>query len=371
MRLPGALLPIAALLVALAATSGAARAGPAMFSASFIMHAFGNDVTTGSASPSNTSTFTALPLGYDCRSSDPSWPKGTPRPHYCSQAIRQRSHPATGPFPGGAPSISTTGAGGVGAGIALASSAFGVAGVTGFLPVYPFSTAPLQSNTYATFVNAAGSFFAGGGPAAGLGQVTKTGTGSRRGSWILHEGARGFGGAMGLLGRLGARVKYVVSGVVGTWVGTGSWNMIPALGRVPYATSTGFTSLGAASNWLNPHVDTIVYTSSYWGGRSTLVVRGSGTPWTTGSVTLYATAGIFTTILHRAGYDTTTVNSTSRVVRNIQLVTPALTHWTGLGFADHTGHIGILKLTIAPEPGAWLSLALGLLLGLRRVTGRL
>jgi len=156
--------------------------------------------------------------------------------------------------------------------------------------------------------------------------------------------------------------------VIGTYAGTNSWNMIRALGRVPYATPTYFTAMGKAGNWLNPHLDGNVYVNTYLGKQSTLLDRGSGTPWTTGSVTLYATAGVFSTILHRAGYDTTTPSG----ARNIQLVTPALTHWVGLGYQTHTGHIGIFRLSIAPEPAAWLSLALGmgLLLGLRRATRR-
>jgi hypothetical protein len=202
---------------------------------------------------------------------------------------------------------------------------------------------------------AAGSFFAGGGPAASLGQKIKTGNGQRAGSWIIHEGTNGFGGAMGRLGKFGAKRRYVVPGVVGSYWGSGSWNMIRALGRVPYATPTAFTRMGKASNWLNPHGATNTYTNSYNGKQSTVVNRGSGTLWTTGSVTLYATAGAFTTILHRAGYDTTTPSG----ARNLQLVTPALTHWIGTGYETHSGHIGILKLTIVPEPSVLLMLAVG------------
>jgi len=55
-------------------------------------------------------------------------------------------------------------------------------------------------------------------------------------------------------------------------------------------------------------------------------------------------------------------------VRKIQLVTPALTHWS---LSNHTGHIGILKIQV-PEPNAVVLLAagLGLLLALRRWAGR-
>jgi hypothetical protein len=264
-----------------------------------------------------------------------------------------------GPRPGG-PSVLTEGPDGT---LSLSRSALGATG-SGSFTYYPY----YQSFTYHTFVNDVGTFFAGGGPAAGLGQKIHTGMGQQAGSWIINEGANGFGGAMGLLGALGAKVKYVVPGVAGAYQGTGSWNMIRALGRVPFATPTAFTSMGKATNWLNPHLSRNVYTNTYNGKQSTLLNRGSGTPWTTGNVTLYATAGIFTTILHRAGDDTTTLGG----ARNIQLVTPALTHWIGPGFQTHSGHIGIVNLLVVPEPARALLLACGwlFLLALQRAAGR-
>jgi len=316
-------------------------------------------VTTGTQSPFDTSTFHAWPLGHDCEHASPYTIYGSPRSRYCGPTTIRAGLPATG-------------SGTVEAGVVtpfsvmLPQSALGVS-VTGFLPRPDTESYP-QSNTYATFVNAAGSFFVGGGPAAGLGQKSKTGMGQTAGRWIIREGPRAFGGAMGLLGAFGARAGYLVPGVAGTYEGTNSWDMIRALGRVPYATSTGFTPMGKTSNWLDPHDTTNTYINTYNGKQNTIYVRGSGTPWTTGSVTLYATAGIFTTILHRAGYDATTPGG----ARNIQLVTPALTHWVGSGFQDHTGHVGILKLTIAPEPSALLALAagLGMLILLRRAARR-
>jgi hypothetical protein len=324
--------------------AAAAQAAPALFSASFIMHAFGNDITTGTAPPSTSSTFVAMPFGHRCYVYGP-----------CGASAYSEGAPATG-------SGTLVVGSGSPASIALPEAAFGVA-VTGSWGYY--SEPHYVTVTYATFVNAAAKFFAGGGPAAGLGQKTKTGMGQNAGTWIIHEGANAFGGVMGLLGQLGARVEFV--GFGGSYAGTGSWNMIRALGRVPYAEPTAYKA-SVPTNWLNPHVTSNTYVNQTRGTTFKLRVRGSGTPWTTGSVTLYAAAGVYTTILHRAGYDSTTPSG----ARNIQLVTPALTHWIGPGSESHTGHIGILKLHIAPEPGAWLSLALGLglLLGLRRVTGR-
>lgn len=101
----------------------------------------------------------------------------------------------------------------------------------------------------------------------------------------------------------------------------------------------------------------------------TITAIGTGTPWTTGSVTVYATQGAFTTTLRRAGYD----NRSALGHGKIQLVTPALTHWLGRVRPDnHTGHIGILKLRVVPEPGraALLALGLGALLAVRHCAGR-
>jgi len=323
-----------------------AQAGPAMFSASFIMHAWGNDVTSGTAPPYTAAEFTGAPLGQDCQYATPY--KATPTHpksyRYCPESVMEAGAPAVGPRAGGPSMISTT-ATGVGGKIIMPQSAFGIT-TTGFLPTYyPY----LQSNTYATFVNDAGSFFAGGGP----GNMTKVGKGQQAGTWIINQGPNQFGGAMGLLGKYGAIAKYVVPGIAGTYEGTGTWNVIVAMGRCFECTPVSFTAMGKASNWLNPFDKTQAYINNINGKASTLAARGTGTLWTTGSVTQYA-AGVYTTVLHRAGFDTVT----SGGVRNIQLVTPTLTHWIGPGYQTHTAQIGILTLQV-PEPGAMLLLAAG------------
>jgi hypothetical protein len=322
----------------------AAQAGPAMFQASFIMHAVGNDTTTGTGFPLNTYLFKALPMGRGCSRETPYTHNGAPLPGYCGPTTLQYGQPATG---NGELLASPA----VAAPLALPQSAFGVTTIGLFWPYYPY----LQSLTYATFVNAAGIFLVGGGPGAGNGTLIHTGKGHQQGSWIIREGRNGFGGAMGLLGRFGLRDKYILSGRVGTYVGSMSRNMIAALGRSQYATPIGVTPMGKTTAWQNPYANTGMFTNNVNGNVRSVYARGTGTPWTTGSVTVYATQGDFTTILHRAGHDTTTPGG----VRNLQLVTPALTHWVSPGFQDHTGHIGILKLQITPEPGALLLLAAG------------
>jgi hypothetical protein len=227
--------------------------------------------------------------------------------------------------------------------------------VTGFPPQpYSSSSSYLQSWTYATFTNLAGSFFAGGGPAAANGVKTHTGMGHQTGRWVIRAGANGFGGALGFLGRYGLVGNFVVSGKVGTYEGTSSRVMIPDLGRPQYNTPIGYTPMGK-TRWANPYIKTNFWVNNVNSNTVAIQARGTGTLWTTGSVTVYATQGSFTTILHRAGHDTITPSG----VRNLQLVTPALTHWISPGSQDHTGHIGVLKLQIIPEPGAVLLLAAG------------
>jgi hypothetical protein len=62
-------------------------------------------------------------------------------------------------------------------------------------------------------------------------------------------------------------------------------------------------------------------------------------------VTMYAPIGGFSTFFQRTGHDTTTPGG----VRNIQLVTPALTHWLSLAGILHTGHFGILNIRLIPN----------------------
>jgi hypothetical protein len=317
-----------------------------MFDASFIFHAWGNDITSGTAYPYNEAGITAAPLGYDCQDDAPYSVNGAPNLRYCSPAIISKGHPVTGM------GTLVSGSAVVGGPVGLPQSAFATVGLTGFLATYyPY----LQSNTYATIANEAGNFFAGGGPAA-AGTITKTGMGQTTGSWIIspRAGGNALGGTLGLLGRYGAIGKYVVPGKVGTYLGTSSWAIIPPMGRPQSQTIIGYTPMGKIK-WANPFTKTDVWVNNYNGNTSVLAARGTASPWTTGTVGAYARAGVFQTVLKRTGFDTVT----SGGVRNIQLVTPTLTHWIGPGFQTHTAQIGILSLTITPEPEAILMLAAG------------
>jgi hypothetical protein len=342
------------------AASTPTPSGPALFQASFVVHAFGNDAA---APADGRGAFTALPLGHDCRHAQPYTASGAPYSHYCAASVLETGVPAVG--------SGTLAAGsGTGASIAVPQSAFGIL-VTGYLPArYPY----LLRHTTAAFANAPGLFYAGGGPAAGLGSRTHRAPGYGAGSWILREGRNAFGGPLGLLGQIGGRQRRAVLTPFGFSLsmvvsGAGSWDVLPPLGRSPHATPTVYDTLGNATNWANPHRTTGTYLTTTNGTQTVAIVkRGTGTRWTTGTVTLYARAGSFATTLRRAGYDTTTPGG----VRNLQLVTPTLTHWVGPGFENYTGNIGILKIEIIPEPGSLLMLAagVGFLMLLRRVSRR-
>jgi hypothetical protein len=328
-----------------------AQAGPAMFNASFIMHSWGNDITSGATYPYNDNVFTAAPLGHNCQHAQQYSVNGATNSRWCSDAIFSAGAPATG---SGTLTASSTAVLTVGATVALPTSAF-VADVTGFLPTYyPY----LQSWTYGYFQNVAGTFFAGGGAAAGLGEATKTGMGQTSGTWIIHEGPNAFGGVLGVLGAYGAIAKYVVSGKPGTYEGTGTWAMIPEVGRPQSATPVAYSGMGKTTKWQNPWEKTNAYVNNVNSNISSLVARGTGTLWTTGTVSVLAQAGVFQTVLKRTGYDVIS-GSGATAVRNIQLVTPTLTHWVGPGYQTHTGQVGILKLTITPEPEVLLMLAAG------------
>ena len=343
-----------------------------MFQASFILHAFGNDATTGTAYPYTANSWTALPLGYDCQHEEPYTANGWPNTRYCSPGMWQRGHPATGMWTRsvatGTPLQITLQQSDIGVqlGVKTTGNTWGVGTCCrGWMipAVYPF-----QSFTYATFVNAAGSFFAGGGAAVALGYNNKTGKlGS--GTWRIVAGKNGFGGAMGLLGKHGATGKYTITGKTGTYNGVSSWAMVPPLGRPLCGTQIGTGTMGTPI-WQNPFSKTDMWYKTTPKGAikvNTILAIGSGTLWTTGQVGGFAKTGAYHTSLWRTGFDTLTLGG----ARNIQLVTPGLTHWLSPGNNSHTAHIGILNLRVVPEPRsvAMLALGLGALLALRRWAG--
>ena len=337
-------LGVATLALGLAAV---AHAGPAMFSGSLVQHTTGNDHTAGGYYPFNTYVFTALPIGERCGSATSN---GGAAPYYCGTATRQAGNPATG---SGTVSLTATGTAPVAfhlpqSALAVTASGSVVARATGLgTPTQPAGQY-LYQDTHATFANAAGSFFAGGGP----GNVNFTYGAFFQGAIQITAGPKQFGGVMGLLGKLGISGVYTVPAQSGQWSPTKSWDMADVLGRTTsYAIST-----------------TGMFTNTVLSATDTRTMKATGFPWTTGMVFLTARVGAFTTSMQRTGYD----NRTAQGLGNIQLVTPVLTHWVDGTPGNHTGQIGVLTLHFVPEPGATLLLTAGagVLMGLRRVCGR-
>jgi len=96
------------------------------------------------------------------------------------------------------------------------------------------------------------------------------------------------------------------------------------------------------------------------GKATTASITAWGFPWTTGTVSITATAGPFPTLFRRQGYD----NRTSQGLGTIQLVTPQIARWSfpdrDVPWDRHTSAIGILKRRFVPEPRGWLLLIAGL-----------
>jgi hypothetical protein len=241
----------------------------------------------------------------------------------------------------------------------------------GFLITFP---PYVQSFTYATFVNAAGSFFAGGGAAANLGYNNRTSVVAGRGTWNIRAGVNAFGGAMGMLGKYGAEYRWSVAGSPTDYQGTSSWAMIPDIGRGLYQTQIGVGTMNTPL-FQNPFSKTAMwykydtYGNLVPGKTSTLTAVGEGTLWTTGQVGNLASAGEYNTSLWRTGYDNRTAGGLGR----IQLVTPTITHWNSAGGSldTHSAQVGFLTIRV-PEPGAVLLLAVGagVLVVLHRVSRR-
>jgi hypothetical protein len=356
-----------------------AQAAPEMFEASFVWHAWGNDISSGATSPYAANTWTAAPLGYDCQHAEPYTVNGNPSSRYCEKSILRRGHPATGMW---TRSLITTG---TPPRITLQQSDFGIHLYTnpagwptqtdtntphccrGFLITFP---PYIQSWTYATFVNAAGSFFAGGGAAAANGYVNKSPKNpATAGTWRIRAGKNAFGGIMGMLGKYGYQGQFTQTGRPSIARGTSTWPIPQVVGRPLYNTIIGYGEMGTTL-YRNPYSGTAMwYRTTAMGAVkvSTYLAVGSGTLWTTGQVGNFAKTGAYYTSFWRTGYD----NRTPSGVGNIQLVTPTLTHWLSPGWNSHTAQLGMLTLKV-PEPSAVLLLAAGAgaLVALRRMRPR-
>jgi hypothetical protein len=95
------------------------------------------------------------------------------------------------------------------------------------------------------------------------------------------------------------------------------------------------------------------------GKATTTYLTTLGFPWTTGAMSITATASPFPTLFRRSGYD----HRTAKGPGAIQWVAPNLVKWD---FPDrsgpwdrHTGAIGVLRIKFVPEPSGWVMFAVG------------
>lgn len=315
---------------------------PALYEGSLILHSLGNDQAAGTEFPFNQKFHIARPLGARCNPGN----GGT----VCGTTTLRDGAPLSGS------GTLTLNRGVSPPSFTLSQSALG-ATVTGSLP--PLSPYRYISTRASNARNRAGFFR----PGAGAGSLTFTipGAGGPGARVAISPGANQFGGTMKLLGSLGAKRAHLYKQK--TFVGTASTSF-PVLGG-------GWCTGTVCPPGIGTPTTTQIQYKTGMGKFTTAAITAWGFPWTTGSVSITATAGPFPTLFRRQGYD----NRTSQGLGTIQFVAPQIAQWS---FPDrdapwdrHTGAIGILTLRFVPEPRGWLLLVagVGLLVVLYRVRG--
>jgi hypothetical protein len=239
---------------------------------------------------------------------------------------------------------------------ATGSSGIRTTGQVGeFAGLYPY----LYSYTYATLKNLPGYFGPGSGP-GNFSVVKKQGGTVAR--MRVKEGSAKFGGTMTMLGSLTTKVCYYRNG--GCSLGSNDWRYDAIGTSAP--TSSSVVTNGYVVTFKAYYYNTALMQTS------TINVEGSRFPWTTGSVTVTATArGPHKTVLYTKGFDNR--NTTTPTGKGtIQLVTPVLTRWLQPAVNFETGGVGSLRIKFVPEPQTWAMLIAGVsLLGVGyRMRGR-
>ena len=301
---------------------------PAAFFGSLILHTLANDQTVGTGFPFNQKFFIARPLATRCNPGNGGMTCGT--------ATLQKGAPLIG--------LGTVYLNGQLSppGFALPLSALN-ATVTGSLPQYsPYN----YVSTFASNAHNENGFF---GPGFGPGKRTVTfeGSGGPGARVSISPGANQFGGTMRVLGALGAKRAHPYKNK--SHVGTG----LSSFGVLGDECTISCYVTGAQSNFQHHRYQTAM------GKSTTAYITTLGLPWTTGTVSITATAGPFPTLFRRTGYD----NRTSNGLGTIQLVAPQLVRWDfpnrDAPWDRHTGSIGILRIEFAPEPSGWMMFTVG------------
>ncbi len=227
--------------------------------------------------------------------------------------------------------------------------------ITGSFPnVPPY----LYSYTYANFKNDAGDFGPGEGffslaaTPATLNFKNKVG-GTTVASVTVKRGANRFGGVMKLLGSYTTKVCYFYAGGCGLGYGTWAYEHIGASGYKDSKVGSPVVTASYTTNFSFTYYNTALGTIAKYD------IVAQRFPWTTGSVTLNATArGEHKTFHQRKGFD----NRVSGV-GTVQLVSPILTQWLAQAANApqfETGGIAVMQIRFVPEPGVLFGLVAGL-----------
>lgn len=381
----------------------ASAATPMYVLGKYTQVSFGNDTTNGTTAPFASTNYLGIPFGQDCNYAHGSRiaPTGmvptttgpgtatTTTVYYtgyaCGATSSYPSAHAGSPLLGsGIISVSASPGGSIALPASLLAvklgtvpTQFNTSTFTGTGPPPGFVKKPLNgvpggsfsyyppyiySYSYADLKNAAGNFFAGGGPGnfvhtGTIGGAPATGSTSKA-VLTTTAGANKFGGTMGLLGNFQTHFAYSIAG--GQSVGTDPW-LIEFLGNGT-VTPGGVVSVAVTQGTGTNKHDVLLETNTNYFTASAL-------PWTTGAAHASAVGGPQFSRFGRTGYE----NRTAAGAGKIQLVSPMLTHWRtpAAGVDYHTSSIGRLTLTFAPEPTSAMLLMAGVsVLGLVYRAGR-
>jgi hypothetical protein len=367
-----------ALLILAVGTS--AHAGARMYSGSLIITAFSNDTSTGTTAPFSYTNDSGFPLIGNCNtapfhafetlsfpnSTSPDYVFTIPQYGGALNAVDTNSdnipdvpagctYPSLGdPLVGTMGHMGTTGNGDARLPTNPRAIALERSGMTkvGAGASFPQGDYYLWEVHYANLRNDDGYFEEGGGDGNFVVSHNNSVDGYR--SVTQTAGSHKFGGVMKLLGSYTSLEGYQYAVTSPVYVGAFDWlwNYIGAGGQTTTMNAQG--ALGGA------------VTGGYIiDGTAPLYTRTAGAPttsynvaeafkWTTGTVDVTAVQGAFPTHMVRHGYDNRTVLGSGV----IQMVSPMLSHWVGPD-PSGTGAIGVMKLTLTPEPSSAAMLAVG------------
>jgi len=154
---------------------------------------------------------------------------------------------------------------------------------------------------------------------------------------------------MKLLGTYSNKVCYFYAGGCGLGYGTWGYQNVGAAGYK----SGGVVTASYTTQFVQVYYNTAIATFAKYD------VVEQRFPWTTGTVTLTATArGPNKTFEQRKGFD----NRTGSGYGTVQLVSPLLTQWlaqSANAVKMETGGIAVMQIKFLPEPGGIASLIAG------------